>query len=134
VLFNLLDNAYKYSNGSRKIDLKLLVFHPGLDPGLEDRGPKTEDRNETKDLRLKNEVCLSVRDYGIGISERDLGRIFERFYRGDRLRTEGIKGSGIGLTIVNRIVQAHGGRIEVESEIDKGTTVSVYLPIKSKES
>ncbi len=134
VLFNLLDNAYKYSNGSRKIDLKLLVFHPGLDPGLEDPRPKTEDRNETKDLRLKNEVCLSVRDYGIGISERDLGRIFERFYRGDRLRTEGIKGSGIGLTIVNRIVQAHGGRIEVESEIDKGTTVSVYLPIKSKES
>ena len=77
---------------------------------------------------------IVVRDYGIGIGEKDLGRIFERFYRGDRLRTEGIKGSGIGLTIVTRIVQAHGGRIEVESEIDKGTTFRVHLPVNSKES
>lgn len=117
VFFNLLDNAYKYSGSSRRIDIIL--------------------RAQSSELSFqkgeKGEQLITIVDYGIGISEKDLGRIFERFYRGDRLRTEGIKGSGIGLTIVNRIVKAHGGRIEVESELDKGTTFRVYLPLNSNE-
>lgn len=128
VFFNLLDNAYKYSKGSRCIDLELFV---------QGKGQGAKGKNLEKDLGLKGqlkEMIVVVRDYGIGISEKDLGRIFERFYRGDRLRTEGIKGSGIGLTIVNRIIQAHGGRIEVESEIDKGTTFRVYLPVNTNET
>ena len=70
-----------------------------------------------------------MRDFGLGIPDKDLPRIFERFYRGDKLRTEGIKGSGIGLTIVKRIVEAHHGEIRVESEVGKGSVFSVYLPV-----
>ncbi|MBT4398589.1 MAG: tetratricopeptide repeat protein, partial [Bacteroidetes bacterium] len=111
VFYNLLDNAYKYSEGGSKIDLSL---------SLVDQKQQTIDRIQAEGLRLRNEgksISISVRDYGMGISEKDLGRIFERFYRGDKLRIEGIKGSGIGLTIVKRIVEAHGGQITVESEI-----------------
>ena len=128
VFYNLLDNAYKYSEGGSKIDLSL---------SLVDQKQQTIDRIQAEGLRLRNEgksISISVRDYGMGISEKDLGRIFERFYRGDKLRIEGIKGSGIGLTIVKRIVEAHGGQITVESEIDKGTTFTVILPINSNES
>ena len=115
VLFNLLDNAYKYSQNSKRIDIIL-----------------SSQSSEHRAQEGQKEILVSVRDFGIGISEKDLGRIFERFYRGDRLRTEGIKGSGIGLTIVNRIVKAHGGRIEVKSQIDKGTTFTIYLPVNEE--
>ncbi len=139
VVYNLLDNAYKYSGGSKRINLKLSYKDrrpktEGLRPKTEGLRPKTEDLNLDEGGRIKDiggAVLVSVRDYGIGILEKDLGRIFERFYRGDRLRTEGIKGSGIGLTIVNRIVKAHGGRIEVQSEINKGTIFTVTLPVKA---
>jgi len=66
------------------------------------------------------------------MSEKDQARIFERFYRGDKLKTAGIKGSGIGLTIVKRIVEVHGGRIEVESELNNGSTFRVILPVNTK--
>ena len=102
VFYNLLDNAYKYSGGSRKIEL-------GLTTG--------------------DGVVVRVRDFGLGIPEKDLPRIFERFYRGDKLRTEGIKGSGIGLTIVRRIVEAHGGTIRVESRVGQGSLFTVKLPL-----
>lgn len=118
VFYNLLDNAYKYSDGGKKIDIFLSYQFSVL----------------SSQKGKKEEVEIAVKDYGIGISEKDLGRIFERFYRGDRLRNEGIKGSGIGLTIVNRIVKAHGGKIEVKSEIDKGSTFTVILPVKAMES
>ncbi len=73
-------------------------------------------------------VTLSVIDTGIGIPPADLEKVSERFYRVDSSRTRATGGSGLGLAIVGRIVQRHGGRIEIESALDEGTTVSVWLP------
>jgi two-component system phosphate regulon sensor histidine kinase PhoR len=102
-LYNLLDNAVKYSR-------------------------------EHSDIRLAarqcdHEIVLSVSDNGIGISKEDLPRIFERFYRADKARTaENIRGTGLGLAIVKHVAQLHGGHVEAESELGKGTTIRVVLP------
>lgn len=78
---------------------------------------------------LKNdEAFISVKDDGIGISEDDLPYIFERFYRVDKSRSRKTGGTGVGLTIVKDLVEAHGGRIEVKSELSKGAEFLVYLP------
>ena len=100
---NLLDNACKYSGNSRKIEVDLLL-----------KG---------------NRVIISVRDYGIGIRKEEQDKIFSRFYRAGEELTQTVKGSGIGLTIVKQIVEAHNGTINVESEIGKGSSFSVILPI-----
>ncbi|TMP92871.1 MAG: PAS domain-containing protein [Verrucomicrobia bacterium] len=104
VLYNLLDNALKYSleNG----EIRLRAVH---------RGP---------------EIVLSVTDNGIGISKGDLPRIFERFYRADKARSRELGGTGLGLAIVKHIAQLHGGRVEAESELGKGTTIRVILPAR----
>jgi signal transduction histidine kinase len=124
VFYNLIDNAYKYSGGSRRIEISLYLRQEGK--RAERQEGKAEDKRNKEEVGF---VVVSVRDFGLGIPEKDLPRIFERFYRGDRLRTEGIKGSGIGLTIVKRIVEAHHGQIQVESEIGKGSVFTVHLPI-----
>jgi len=103
VIYNLLDNACKYSGDSRKIEVDLL--------------PKG------------NRVIISVRDYGIGIRKEDQDKIFSRFYRAGEELTQTVKGSGIGLTIVKQIVEAHHGEITVESSPGKGSTFTVRLPL-----
>ena len=103
-LYNLLDNAVKYSREHGQIRLM------------------ARQRDE--------EIVLSVSDNGIGIGKEDLPRIFERFYRADKARTaENIRGTGLGLAIVKHVAQLHGGRVEAESEIEKGTTIRIVLPI-----
>jgi two-component system phosphate regulon sensor histidine kinase PhoR len=102
VFDNLLDNALKYSNKGGEIRL-----------GADRRG---------------HEIAVSVRDNGIGISREDLPRIFERFYRADKARSRALGGTGLGLSIVKHIAQLHGGRVKAESELGKGTTISVVLP------
>ena len=77
---------------------------------------------------------FQISDNGIGISSEDLARIFERYYRVRVPETENIEGTGLGLTIVKQLVDALGGIIDLESELGKGTTVSVYLPTASKSS
>ena len=74
---------------------------------------------------------ISVSDTGMGIPKDALPKIFERFYRVNR-RGKQIKGTGLGLAIVHKIVMLHGGRIEVESEVDQGTTFTVFLPLEVK--
>jgi two-component system phosphate regulon sensor histidine kinase PhoR len=102
-LYNLLDNAVKYSREHDEIRL------------VAQRGDE--------------QIVLSVSDNGIGISKEDLPRIFERFYRVDKARTaENIRGTGLGLAIVKHIAQLHGGHVEAESEIEKGTTIRLILP------
>jgi len=76
-----------------------------------------------------NWVKIAVADTGIGIPQSELGRIFERFYRVDKARSRAGGGTGLGLAIVKHIVEGHGGRIEVESSLNKGSVFSFTLPV-----
>ena len=103
VFYNLVDNAIKFSGTSRQIDINM--------------------------FSRDDEIQFCVKDYGIGISGKDQEKIFERFYRGDEPQRLGIKGSGIGLTIVQKIIEAHKGHLTVESKPGEGSTFCVHLPI-----
>lgn len=104
VIYNLLDNAVKYSEPGGTVSL---------------RAEMSGDR-----------VRISVSDQGVGIREADLPRIFERFYRADKARSRELGGTGLGLSIVKHIVQLHSGAVEAQSELGKGTTISVLLPVQ----
>jgi signal transduction histidine kinase len=104
VIVNLLTNAIKYSGKDSSISLT--VF----------------DNKDT--------AGFHIQDSGIGIPEEELPFIFERFYRADRSRNRATGGSGIGLTIVKAIVEAHDGRVLAESSINKGSRFTVILPKK----
>ncbi len=102
-LMNLLENAVKYSAGVPEIAIFL-------------------DQND-------QEVCLRVEDKGIGIPAQDLGRIFERFYTVDKARSRRHGGAGLGLSIVKTIVEKHGGKINVTSQVGIGTAFQIQLPV-----
>jgi two-component system sensor histidine kinase BaeS len=102
VMYNLLANSLKYLNGNGEVFVTL------------------KDKNET--------IILEVKDNGIGMSEKDLPFIFERFYRSDESRNKKTGGSGIGLTIVKSIVEAHNGTIDVKSRLGEGSTFTVTIP------
>lgn len=106
-IWNLLDNAVKYSGASRRIDVHAA------------NGRRT--------------VTLSVRDEGIGIPRHEQREIFEKFVRGEASRAHGIKGTGIGLAMVRHIVEAHGGRVDVQSAPGAGSTFTIVLPLRSTE-
>ena len=101
VIKNILDNAIKYSPDG---DIVCKAFA----------------RDEM--------VWISVQDHGIGISKQDLRHIFDKFFRVKRKKTAKISGTGLGLSIVKYIIEAHDGRVEMESKLDKGTTFSFGLP------
>jgi two-component system sensor histidine kinase SenX3 len=101
-VYNLLDNAVKYSP---------------LGSIVEVRGRQDGDWVE-----------LSVRDHGIGIPERDLERIFERFYRVERARARQLGGTGLGLAMVRHVVSNHNGEVRVESQEGQGSTFTLRLP------
>jgi len=104
IIYNLLDNAVKYSQPGGVVTLRA---EPARDEEM---------------------VRLSVSDQGKGIPAADVPRIFERFYRADTARSRAHGGTGLGLSIVKHIAQLHGGRVEAKSEVGRGTTISVLLP------
>lgn len=99
LLTNLVSNAIQYTPAGGKVDLALEAS--------------------------QHEACITVRDTGIGIPERALPHIFNRFYRVDQARSHGTGGSGLGLAIARKIAEAHDARITVESQVGKGTTFTV---------
>ncbi len=102
VIVNLLSNAIKYSKEGARI--QFYTF-------------------ETRDI-----VGFRIQDTGIGIPQQELPYIFERFYRADKSRNRATGGTGIGLTIVKAIIEAHGGRVSVQSVLNEGTEFTVILP------
>jgi signal transduction histidine kinase len=100
VLANLLDNAIKYTPSGGKIFLETSQRH--------------------------GEVIIRIEDTGIGISQENLPRIWDRLFRGDQSRSQ--KGLGLGLSLVKAIVLAHSGRVKVSSEPGKGSVFIIYLP------
>ncbi|MCX7747067.1 MAG: HAMP domain-containing histidine kinase [Clostridia bacterium] len=78
--------------------------------------------------RQGNKIQFKISDTGIGIAEEDQSHVFERFFKADKSRKPSIKGSGLGLSIVKKIVDMHHGTIEVQSELGRGTTFTVSLP------
>lgn len=103
-VLNLLSNAAKYSGDSRYVRVR--VVREG-----------------------REWIAVSVQDKGIGIAPDDLERIFERFFRAGDVETRAISGTGLGLSLVDQIVQAHRGEIRVESEKGRGSLFTVLLPI-----
>lgn len=77
---------------------------------------------------LETEWRISISDMGIGIPENEIKKIFDRFHKVDTARNRNVNGSGLGLSIVKKVVDLHGGAITVDSELEKGTTFSIYLP------
>lgn len=108
VFMNLLTNAINYSGDNGEVSLQF---------------------QESKDY-----VTVSITDNGVGIPEEEVSRIFERFYRVDKARSRNSGGTGLGLAIVKHIVEAHYGKIQVESVVDKGTSFHVEIPKKFTES
>ncbi len=102
-LWNLLDNAVKYSR---------------------------DDRTVRVEVAAKNgQATVAVRDCGVGIPERERSTIFQKFVRGSASRGTAVRGTGIGLAMVQHIVEAHNGRITVESEEGVGSTFTIELPL-----
>jgi len=101
---NLIDNAIKYTPAGGRI---LVALTPNS----------------------ARQFCLTIQDTGIGISAEDQPRVFERFFRSDQARSQG--GAGLGLSLAQAVVRVHGGRIEVQSELHKGSTFAITLPASS---
>jgi len=101
-LANLIDNAIKYSPTGSRVLISATA--------------------------TENEVAVAVNDQGVGIAPRDQSRIFERFFRVDKARSSTMGGTGLGLSIVKHIIQAHDGRVTLESALGQGSTFTIHLP------
>ena len=107
VLVNLLDNAVKYTGDEKRIDLR------------------------ARDA--SGRVFISIQDNGIGLSKSERKNVFRRFYQVDQKLSRSRGGCGLGLALVQHIVEAHGGRVDVNSQLGRGTTFTVSVPIAKTE-
>jgi signal transduction histidine kinase len=104
-LWNLLENAAKYSEP----DAEIRIFA----------------------RRIGDSVLLGVQDNGVGIPASEQTRVFQKFVRGDEARRAGVRGVGIGLALVTRIMEAHGGSVRLESEVGRGSTFTLVIPCRA---
>ena len=105
VINNLLDNAVKYRKPDSPLDIYIKTWN--------------DDEH----------LYLSIRDTGIGIKKESLKRVFEKFYRVHTGNVHDVKGFGLGLAYVKNVVNLHQGEIRVDSEVGKGTTFTIKLPV-----
>jgi signal transduction histidine kinase len=104
VVFNLLDNAVKYSSKTEPLRIEVgLVMEAG-------------------------KFVLSIKDYGVGMDLEEVGRVLKPYARGKNAGRQNARGIGLGLALCRHIVEAHGGRIQIQSELGKGSKFSVVLP------
>ncbi|MEK9825129.1 MAG: ATP-binding protein, partial [Methylotenera sp.] len=104
---NCLTNAFKFSDHHAEVKMRVNVTQT-----------------------VSPEIAIAVIDEGIGMTPEQVSRVFEKFYRADK--SGHIPGTGLGMVLVKDIMEAHGGRVTVESEFGKGTTVTLYLPIRNQ--
>ncbi len=110
VIFNLMDNAVKYSKPDRPLELFVQTWNPD-----------------------EKHVSVMVKDNGLGIKKENLNKIFDKFYRVHTGNVHNVKGFGLGLAYVKKIVDVHGGTIKTESEYGKGTSFTITIPIVADE-
>jgi len=103
VLVNLLGNAVKYTPENGRVTFRVNI--------------------------TDQQIAVEIEDTGVGIAEDELGKVFEKFFRSQDPRVQEQTGTGLGLALAQEVVRLHGGRITVESEINKGSTFSVLLPL-----
>lgn len=103
VLVNIVDNAIKYSFERKEVHISLGVS--------------------------KDQIDIAIQDFGSGMSEDDLSKIFNRFYRVDKARSREKGGTGLGLPIVKELVEGYGGRVSVSSILDRGSVFRIHLPL-----
>jgi len=121
-----------FSGGSATIQADPVLLRRVLDNLLENAHKYSPEPDAEVSLSLteqSGQACFEVRDHGMGISDEDLPRIFSAFFRGERSRSRGTGGVGLGLTLAKRIVEAHGGSIAVESVVGQGSTFRACLPL-----
>ncbi|MDI3298785.1 MAG: ATP-binding protein [Bacillota bacterium] len=138
VLANLVENALNYTPGGGRVEV---VASAAGGEGLPEEAFPPGETSRSGEAALPSAACgaappaasgarlrLTVRDTGAGIPEKDLPRVFERFYRVDKARSRKMGGTGLGLAIVREIVESYGGRVSIRSRVGAGTTVEVELP------
>jgi two-component system phosphate regulon sensor histidine kinase PhoR len=103
IFLNILDNAVKFNNQGGEVDVSATV--------------------------RDGEIVVRISDTGSGIPQSEISRLGERFYRVDKARSRELGGTGLGLSIVKHLMMAHGGRMEIESQVGRGTTVTLYFPM-----
>jgi signal transduction histidine kinase len=118
IMSNLLGNAIKSTPVKGTIDISASRHEENDEPDI--------DEENTSFLKI------SIRDSGGGIAEKDIGRVFERFYRAERPLIEGLGETGVGMAIVKSLIEAHNGRVWVESEIGVGSVFHFLLPVSDQ--
>ncbi len=123
VLLNLVDNGVKYTPAGGRVTVTARVAAASSVSGGNGDGSGQADHGWME---------VAVADTGCGIPAADIPRLTQRFYRVDKARSRELGGTGLGLAIVKHIVQAHGGFLHIESQLDRGTTMRVFLPLGAR--
>ena len=129
IIFNLLSNAVKFTPDGGVVTISAYRIH-GLSLDALTEGGEESDNDQGGEDISEDLLELSVTDTGIGISEEDLKKLFQPFQQADASTSRKYEGTGLGLTMVKRLTELHGGSISVTSEIDKGSCFTICVPYR----